>query len=89
MTNAVLFSESYYRQVLAEFNYTPFDLRQFDFSVAGLDADTLNTRYLCHHHGEQYLSAAPQRRSCQTRPTALRPYLRRTGRAIGPGALRG
>lgn len=66
MTNAVLFSEFYYRQVLAEFNYTPFDLRQFDFSVAGLDADTLNARYLCHHHGEQYLSAAPQRRIVTT-----------------------
>lgn len=66
MTNAVLFSESYYRQVLAEFDYTPFDLRQFDFSVAGLDADTLNARYLCHHHGEQYLNAAPLRRIVTT-----------------------
>ncbi len=66
MTNAVLFSESYYRQVLAEFDYTPFDLRQFDFSVAGLDADTLNARYLCHHHGESYLGAAPQRRIVTT-----------------------
>lgn len=66
MTNAVLFSESYYRQVLAEFGYTPFDLRQFDFSVAGLDADTLNARYLCHHHGNQYLSAARERRIVTT-----------------------
>ncbi|MGH3900047.1 MAG: hypothetical protein ACRDTA_17765 [Pseudonocardiaceae bacterium] len=66
MTNAVLFSESYYRQVLAEFDYTPFDLRRFDFSVAGLDPDTLNARYLCHHHGEQYLSAAPLRRIVTT-----------------------
>ncbi|MGH3565435.1 MAG: hypothetical protein ACRDRH_05285 [Pseudonocardia sp.] len=66
MTNAVLFSESSYRQILAEFDYTPFDLRQFDFSVAGLDADTLNARYLCHHHGENYLGAAPQRRIVTT-----------------------
>ncbi|WP_422647456.1 hypothetical protein [Actinoalloteichus caeruleus] len=66
MTNAVLFSESYYQQVLAEFDYTPFDLKRFDFSVARLDADTLNARYLCHHHGEQYLSAAPERRIVTT-----------------------
>ncbi|PKW18713.1 hypothetical protein [Saccharopolyspora spinosa] len=66
MTNAVLFSESYYRQVLAEFGYTPFDLRQFDFILAGLDADTLNARYLCHHHGDHYLRASPQRRIVTT-----------------------
>jgi tryptophanyl-tRNA synthetase len=66
VTEVVLFSEPYYRQVLAEFDYTPFDLRQFDFSVAGLDADTLNARYLCHHHGEHYLDAAPQRRIVTT-----------------------
>ncbi|MPZ67006.1 MAG: hypothetical protein GEU83_16345 [Pseudonocardiaceae bacterium] len=64
--SAVLFSESYYRQVLAEFGYTPFDLQRFDFTLAGLDSDTLNARYLCHHHGEQYLRAAPQRRIITT-----------------------
>ncbi|WP_131745772.1 hypothetical protein [Frankia sp. Cppng1_Ct_nod] len=66
MTEAVLFSEPYYRQVLAEFGYTPFDLRQFDFTLAGLDSVTLNARYLCHHHGEQYLHVAPQRRIVTT-----------------------
>lgn len=66
VTEAVLFSESYYRQVLAEFGYTPFDLRQFDFGVAGLDADTLNARYLCHHDADQYLDAAPDRRVVTT-----------------------
>lgn len=66
MTEAVLFSECYYRQVLAEFGYTPFDLRQFDFSVAGLGADTLNARYLCHHHADLYLETAPERRIVTT-----------------------
>lgn len=66
VTGAVLFSESYYRQVLAEFGYAPFDLRQFDFTLAGLDADTLNVRYLCHHQGEQYLRAPPMRRIVTT-----------------------
>ncbi len=66
MSDAVLFSESYYRQVIAEFGYTQFDLRQFDFALAGLDSATLNSRYLCHHHGEQYLHAAPQRRIVTT-----------------------
>ncbi len=66
MTEAVLFSESYYRQVLVEFGYTPFDLRQFDFSVAGLDANTLNARYLCHHHADQYLRVPRNRRIVTT-----------------------
>jgi tryptophanyl-tRNA synthetase len=66
VTGVVLFSESYYRQVLAEFGYTSFDLRQFDFTLAGLDPCTLNARYLCHHHGEQYLRAAAQRRIVTT-----------------------
>lgn len=66
MSEAVLFSESYYRNVLSEFGYTPFDLRQFDFTLAGLDQDTLNARYLCHHDGQQYLRAAPDRRIVTT-----------------------
>lgn len=66
MSEAVLFSESYYRQVLAEFGYEPFDLRQFDFTLAGLDQDTLNARYLCHHDGQHYLRVAPDRRIVTT-----------------------
>lgn len=66
MTDTVLFSESYYRQVLAEFGYTPFDLQRFDFTLAALDPDSLNARYLCHHHGEHYLRTAPERRIVTT-----------------------
>lgn len=66
MTAAVLFSESYYRQVLATHGYTSFDLRRFDFTLAGLGANLLNARYLCHHHGDQYVSAAPARRTVTT-----------------------
>ena len=66
MNQPVLFSEAYYRSVLAEFGYTPFDLRQFDFTVAGLDPDTLNARYLCHHEGGSYPRAAPGRRVVTT-----------------------
>lgn len=66
MTEPVLFSESYYRRVLDEFGYTSFDLHRFDFVLAGVDTDTLNARYLCHHHGEQYLRTAPSRRIITT-----------------------
>ncbi|MBN1172566.1 MAG: hypothetical protein JXA67_10380 [Micromonosporaceae bacterium] len=62
----MLFSESYYQAVLAEFEYSPFDLRQFDFGLAGLDANTLNTRYLCHHYGERYPRTVPGRRIVTT-----------------------
>ncbi|WP_291413092.1 hypothetical protein [Actinophytocola sp.] len=63
---AVLFSEDYYRQVLAEFGYTPFDLRRFDFPLAKLDPDTLNVRYLCHHQGEDFANADQRRRIVTT-----------------------
>jgi tryptophanyl-tRNA synthetase len=66
MSEAVLFSESYYRQLLDEFGYTPFDLRQFDFSVAGLDTDTLNARYLCHHDADEYVATIPDGRIVTT-----------------------
>ena len=66
MTTTVMFSESYYRQVLAEFGYTPFDLRRFDFKLAGLDVGTLNARYLCHHAAELYLRTTPSRRIITT-----------------------
>lgn len=66
MTEPVLFSESYYRRVLAEFGYAPIDLRQFDFTLAGLDAGTLNARFLCHHHGDRYLRTSRQRRIITT-----------------------
>jgi hypothetical protein len=52
--------------VLAEFGYAPFAFRQFDFGVAGMDAKTLNARYLCHHNGDRYLRAAPDRRIVTT-----------------------
>jgi tryptophanyl-tRNA synthetase len=64
--STVLFSESYYQQVLAEFGYTSFDLQRFDFTLGGLGSDTLNARYLCHHHAERYLRAAPDRRIVTT-----------------------
>jgi tryptophanyl-tRNA synthetase len=66
VSNAVLFSESYYRRVLDEFGYAPFDLRRFDFTLAGLNSDTLNARYLCHHHGEQYVHTTRTRRIVTT-----------------------
>lgn len=66
MTESVLFSETYYRQVIAEFGYSPFDLRQFDFSIGGLEAHTLNARYLCHHRANRYLEASQDRRVTTT-----------------------
>ena len=66
MSTPVLFSETYYRQVVAQFGYSPFELRRFAFTLAGLKADTLNARYLCHHDGQQYVRAARDRRIVTT-----------------------
>lgn len=53
-TSVVQFSEAYYNRVLDEHGYTPLTHRQFDFALAGIDPDTLNARYLCHHQGERF-----------------------------------
>lgn len=66
MTEATIFSESYYRKVMSDFGYTHFDLKQFDFEWAGMNAETLNARYLCHHIGERYLCVAPEKRIVTT-----------------------
>ncbi|MFD6452830.1 hypothetical protein ACWFRF_10085 [Nocardia sp. NPDC055165] len=66
MSRAVLFSENYYRSVLDEFGYQPFDLRQFDFDLSGLASETLNARYLCHHHAERFLDTPAERRIVTT-----------------------
>lgn len=66
MSVPVLFSEAYYRRVVAEFGYTTFDLRQFEFTLAGMGPDLLNARYLCHHDVEQYLGQTPSRRIITT-----------------------
>lgn len=66
MNAPVLFSASYYRKVISEFGYRPLDLRQFDFTVAGLDPDTLNARYLCHHQGDRFQRIPPGRRVVTT-----------------------
>ncbi|OSC41849.1 hypothetical protein B8W66_06970 [Mycobacterium decipiens] len=51
---------------MAEFGYSPFELRKFDFPLAGIDTDTLNARYLCNYRGDQHLNFAPERRIITT-----------------------
>lgn len=53
----VIFSEDYYQRVVREHGYDAFDLERFTFSLAGLSADELNVRWLCHNRGRDFLSA--------------------------------
>jgi tryptophanyl-tRNA synthetase len=53
----VVFSEHYYRDVVRKFGYDTFDLERFTFSLAGLGAEELNLRWLCHHGGDLFLAA--------------------------------
>lgn len=62
----VAFSEHYYRSVVREHGYDTFDLDRFTFDLAGLHADELNLRFLCHHRGTEYLAAAPRSRITTT-----------------------
>jgi tryptophanyl-tRNA synthetase len=62
----VIFSDEYYRRVIAEFGYSNFDLRRFDFELAGLKQDELNTRYLCHHQAHRFVACSRNRRIVTT-----------------------
>ena len=54
-----MFSEGYYQNVVQEYGYDTFELERFTFGLAGLDADELNVRWLCHHRATEFL-ATPQ-----------------------------
>ena len=66
MTTAVTFNEAYYDRVLDENGYARLGLRDFDFSLAGLAPDILNTRYLCHHAGEAFALTPVEKRVVTT-----------------------
>lgn len=66
MTAAVTFDEDYYNQVLDTHGYRRLGLRDFDFSLAGLTPDTLNTRYLCHDSGEAFALTPTEKRVVTT-----------------------
>lgn len=53
----VTFTEDYYRRVVRDHGYDAFELERFTFSLAGLSADELNVRWLCHHRGRDFLAA--------------------------------
>ncbi len=55
----VIFSEDYYQHVVREHGYDTFELERFTFDFAGLSADELNVRWLCHHTATGFL-ATPQ-----------------------------
>ncbi|MBR7827799.1 hypothetical protein KDK95_15880 [Actinospica sp. MGRD01-02] len=56
-TVPVIFSEEYYRDVVREFGYDSFELEQFAFAAAGMEAAELNARFLCHRRCDAYLKA--------------------------------
>lgn len=66
ISKPVLFSEDYYRKVIEEYGYSPFDLQRFDFGLAAMDPVELNIRYLCHSIGERFAAAPPERRIVTT-----------------------
>jgi tryptophanyl-tRNA synthetase len=65
MTQPVIFSEDYYREVVQAFGYDTFELHRFDFELAGLGCEELNLRYLCHHAADRF-SATPRERRIVT-----------------------
>lgn len=66
MSEPVLFSEGYYRQVVEDFGYRTFDLHRFDFDLAGMPQEELNLRYLCHHDADRFIATPVDRRVVTT-----------------------
>lgn len=62
----VAFTEDYYRRVVRDHGYDAFELERFTFSLAGLSADELNVRWLCHHRGRDFLAAPRESRVVTT-----------------------
>src|SRR4051794_25471465 len=62
----VAFSEDYYRKIIDEYGYNTFDLQRFAFDLAGIRAEELNMRYLCHHAADTFVLTPPQRRVVTT-----------------------
>ncbi|WP_025274154.1 hypothetical protein [Haloglycomyces albus] len=65
-TAPILFSEDYYNTVIGQFGYSTFEMKQFNFDFAGLSDRELNTRYLCHHHGDKFAAAPASERIITT-----------------------
>lgn len=65
-TGPGLFSEEHYRQIIATYGYSPFDMRRFDFPLADLEPAELTARYLCHHRADQYARTPARRRAVTT-----------------------
>jgi tryptophanyl-tRNA synthetase len=62
----VIFSEDYYRQVVQEHGYDTFEMERFTFALAGLGADELNVRWLCHHRANDFAATPPTSRVVTT-----------------------
>ncbi len=52
----VIFSEDYYQHVVREHGYGTFELERFTFDLAGISAEELNMRWLCHHRATDFLA---------------------------------
>lgn len=56
-THNVIFSEDYYQRLIHEYGYDKFALERFSFPLAGMTADELNMRWLCHHRAADFVAA--------------------------------
>jgi tryptophanyl-tRNA synthetase len=62
----VSFSPEYYQRIVQQFGYHAFEMERFDFTLAGLRAEELNLRFLCHFQGREFLAAPTQDRIITT-----------------------
>src|SRR5579859_1905807 len=56
LAQSVVFSEDYYQRLVREHGYDTFELERFTFDLAGISAEELNVRWLCHHRATDFLA---------------------------------
>ena len=60
----VIFDEEYYRRIIEEYGYDPLDFEPIDFALAGIDAETLRKKWVCHHEGRIFAAGLATGAKC-------------------------
>ncbi len=50
----ISFDKDYYRKIMTDFGYDPFEFEYFNFSFKDINQEILQTKYLCHYKGKDF-----------------------------------
>ncbi|WP_051560429.1 hypothetical protein [Clostridium beijerinckii] len=52
----LIFNETYYKSVVEKYKYDPLDFKPINFDFPGINNESLNKKWLCHHEGNIFAS---------------------------------